>query len=90
MSTFELKTLTQEATQLYATEVDAILRSGDRDTKRIEQLLDGMLGLCFDAEILLLFKKLCRHYFQIDPAATAEYVHIYRDMWEEEREAGDE
>ncbi len=43
-----------------------------------------MLGFCFDEDMLLLFKKLCRHYFRIDPAATADYVHTYREMWDEE------
>ena len=78
------KRLARDATRLYAAEVDAILRTSDRDRRRIEQLLDGMLGFCFDEGMLLLFKKLCRHYFRIDPAATADYVHTYREMWEEE------
>ena len=78
------KRLARDATRLYAAEVDAILRTSDRDRRRIEQLLDGMLGFCFDEGMLLLFKKLCRHYFRIDPAATADYVHTCREMWDEE------
>ena len=81
--------LAQEATRLYAQEVEAILHTGARDSQRIERLLDQMLGFCFDAQMLLLFKKVCRHYFRIDPSATADYVRIYREMWETEPEAGD-
>jgi hypothetical protein len=33
---------------------------------------------------LLLYKKLCRHYYAIDPAASAAYVHAYREMWDSE------
>jgi hypothetical protein len=31
-------------------------------------------------------KKLCRHYFKINPEATASYVYAYRDMWDEKSE----
>ena len=31
---------------------------------------------------LALFKRLCRYYFYIDPAATAEYICIYRDLYD--------
>ena len=34
-----------------------------------------------------LFKRLCRYYYTLDPAATADYVHSYRGMWDSE---GDE
>ena len=39
-----------------------------------------MLDFCFDDEMLMLYKKLCRYYFDIDSAATASYVNIYREM----------
>ncbi len=35
--------------------------------------LDGLLDFCFDPEALLLYRKLCRYYFTIDPVATAFY-----------------
>jgi len=72
--------LAREATKLYAAEVDAILDSHCTDAGGIEHLLDGLLDFCFDDDMLLLFKKLCRYYFRIDPAATADYVHTYRQM----------
>ncbi len=43
-----------------------------------------MLDFCFDDEMLALYKKLCRYYFDIDPAATVSYVSFYREMWENE------
>jgi hypothetical protein len=45
-----------------------------QDIRRIEHTLDGLLDFCFDPEVLLLYKKLCRHYYAIDPAATGDYV----------------
>lgn len=78
--------LARQAEQLYSVEVDALLREKCRDPQHIERLLDGMLDFCFDDEMLLLFKKLCRYYFKIDPVATASYVYAYREMWDEEED----
>jgi hypothetical protein len=43
-----------------------------------------MLNFCFDDGMLVLYKKLCRYYFDIDPKATVSYVHAYREMWDEQ------
>lgn len=32
--------------------------------------------------MLLNYKRLCRHYFTINPQATVDYVHAYREMWD--------
>ena len=63
-------------------EVDAIIQSGEQDTQRIEHQLDDMLSLCCDPDMLVVFKRLCRYYYGIDPVATAEYVNAYREMWD--------
>ncbi|MBN1106451.1 MAG: hypothetical protein JXL84_23810, partial [Deltaproteobacteria bacterium] len=52
-----------------------------------ERCLDGMLDFCFDDEMLVLYKKLYRYYLNIDPEATASYVHFYREMWGNEGQA---
>jgi hypothetical protein len=70
----------------YAPVVDAIVRTQCKDTRHIEHTLDGLLDFCFGPEALLLYKKLCRHYYFIDPSATAEYVQFYREMWDSEPE----
>jgi hypothetical protein len=76
--------LARQAVEEYAPLVDSIIRDESRDAMRIERTLGGLLDFCFDAEALLLYKKLCRHYFDIDPAATASYVQAYREMWDSE------
>jgi hypothetical protein len=65
-----------------ADRVEAILKAQDHDSRRIERCLDGMLDFCFDDEVLVLYKKLCRYYLTIDPEAAVSYVQIYREMWE--------
>ncbi len=78
--------LARRAVSEYAPIVDSIVRARSKDIRHIEHTLDGLLDFCFDPEALLLYKKLCRHYDDIDPAATVEYVHAYRDMWDTETE----
>lgn len=75
--------LVRQAETQYACEVKQIINSKERDPKRIEQLLDRMLDFGFDDGVLALYKKLCRYYFDINPVATASYIYIYREMWEE-------
>jgi hypothetical protein len=76
--------LARDAVHQYSAEVEAILKAQSRDSGRIERCLDGMLDFCFDHGMLVLYKKLCRHYFDIDPEAAASYVHAYREMWDEQ------
>ena len=85
-----LQALNRQAVREYAPIVESILRSRSRDTSHIEHTLDGLLSFCGYEPALNLYKKLCRHYFDIDPAATAWHVNAYREMWDsEEKEANE-
>jgi hypothetical protein len=77
--------LARRAVAEYAPIVDSILRDQSRDVRRIEHTLDGLLDFCFDGEALVEYRKLCRHYFLIDPVASATYVHAYRDLWDSDQ-----
>ena len=61
--------------------IDRIVSSGSKDPKAIEHTLDALCEVAFDEDVLFLFKKLCRYYYNINSIATAEYVYIYRNMW---------
>ena len=74
--------LFRQAVPLAKAEVDAIIQSGEQDTQRTEHQLDHMLGLCCDPDMLVVFKRLCRYYYGIDPVATAGYVQAVREMWD--------
>jgi hypothetical protein len=80
----QLQALNKEAVQAYTPIVNAILQAGSRDVRNIEHTLDGLLDFCGYEPILQLYKKLCRHYYFINPAATVEYVNAYREMWDSE------
>ena len=80
----ETQRLARQAESLYTPEVGALIAEGSLDAKRIEHLLDGLLDFAFNPEVLLLYKKLCRYYYFIDPRATVSYVNAYREMWDED------
>jgi len=85
-----LRSLAQQAVVIYENEVSNIIQSKCTDTKEIEQTLEKMLDFCFDPSMLLVFKKLCRYYFEIDPHATATYIMRYRELWDtEDKEPAD-
>ena len=78
----EFPRLYREAASQYGAEVEAIVRNGSCDVARIERTLDGLLDFAADRDCLEWFRRLCRHYWDIDPAATAGYVHAYRELWD--------
>lgn len=78
----QMVALFRQAVPLANLEVDAIIQSGELSTQRIERQLDHMLGFCCDPDMLLVFKRLCRYYYGIDPMAAAGYVQAYREMWD--------
>jgi len=73
-----------QAAQEYRPLVDAILESSSQDVKHIEQTLDVLLDFCGYTPVLLIFKRLCRYYWHIDPSATASYIDAYRRYWDSE------
>ncbi|WP_045477028.1 hypothetical protein [Serpentinimonas barnesii] len=78
----ELQALREQAIEALTPAVQDMVRSGSRDVQRIEHTLDKLLGVACLPEGLTLFKTLCRHYWTLDPQATASYVHAYREMWD--------
>ena len=74
--------LQHQAAQQYQPVVDDILRTRSRDTEHIEHTLERLLDSCGDEDVLQMYRKLCRHYWDIDPAATAYYVNAYREYWD--------
>jgi len=76
------------AAQQYRPVVEDILRSGSRDAQHIEHTLGGLLDFCGYEPVVLLYRQLCRHYWQVDPAATAFYINAYRERWDSD-EQGD-
>lgn len=85
----EMRDLEQRAAREYRPVVDDILRTGSRDARQIEHTLDGLLDFCGFEPALAMYKQLCRHYWDIDPAATAYYVSAYRERWDGDAREGE-
>lgn len=66
----------------YSPVVEHLLRSENRDAREIEHTLDGLLDFCGDSSVLELYRRLCRCYYGIAPAAAASYVKFYREMYD--------
>lgn len=62
--------------------VRKMIRNGTRDPRQIEAMLDRLLDCACIPEGLVLLRSLCRHYFPINPSATASYILAYREMWD--------
>jgi len=63
-------------------EAEKIINTKSKDINNIEHTLDALCEAAFDDEILNIFKKLCRYYYDIDPQATAQQIQFYREMWD--------
>ena len=48
----------------------------------VEQALDRMLDFCGCDKILNLFKKICKHYYEIYPEMIAYEINAYREFWD--------
>ena len=81
-----MRELQRQAAQQYQPLVDDILRTRSRDTEHIEHTLERLLDFCGDEDVLQMYRKLCRHYWDIDPAATAYYVNAYREYWDSDEQ----
>ena len=61
---------------------EQIINNKSQGISEIEHTLDALCEAAFDDEVLAVFKKLCRYYYDIDPVATAEQIQFYREMWD--------
>ncbi|GAB6011994.1 hypothetical protein [Viscerimonas tarda] len=78
----ELQTIYSQAEIYYASAVDDVIRHQSKDTKEIEHLLNYMLDFADNEKILMLYRTLCRYYFDINPQATAEYIQSYKELYD--------
>lgn len=78
-----LNDLHRQMALAYTPIVQGIIQSGSRDVHEIEHTLDHLFTCAGYPQGLLLFKSLCRYYYGIDLAATAQYVNFYREWYED-------
>lgn len=79
-----INSLTKDNLKIFIPMVEDIISRNSKDVKEIETLLDILLDSCFNDEVLVLYKKLCRYYFYIDSEASKDYVRYYFEIYEED------
>ena len=75
---------------IWKPKAENIIITKSKDINDIEHTLDALCEVAFDDEVLVVFKKLCRYYYDIDPQATAEQIQFYREMWDNDEEIEDD
>ena len=80
----------QMAEQAFIPKVDTIIQTHCTDFRTIDKLLDDLLSFACDDRILILFKRLCRYYYPINPEITAYYDDAYRRMWDDNESENEE
>ncbi len=56
----------------------------------VERMLDYLFDFAGNDKILLLYRRVCRHYFQIYPESIAWYIMEYRKEYDRESLIGTE
>lgn len=77
-----IQPLIRQNLSLLTNQVDILIKGRERDDNRIQRLLDSLLdyaSICDEG--LVLFKRLCRYYYGINPQVTAEYISICHDLY---------
>ena len=80
----QMNQLTKLAHVQYSPVVEDLIKRRCTDENEIEHLLDWILDFAYEEKMLLLFKKVCRYYYPINPKATEDYINFYREMWDED------
>ena len=65
----------------YEPVVNVIINKKIVDEQYILCTLDKLLDFCFDDEMLLLYKKLCRYYYPFNRGAIVDYIKYYFEMY---------
>lgn len=83
-----IKGLSQQAFWAYKPIVDDICsrKSVSVKANELEPILDGLLSVCISDEILALFKQVCRQFYNRYPEMIADYVMLYKELYENEDE----
>jgi hypothetical protein len=77
-----IQALHLQAVEALKPNVREIIDSNSRDARLIEHTLDHLLDHACIPQGLVIFKSLCRHYWEINPHVTANYINAYREMWD--------
>ncbi len=82
-----IRALNDMAVREYTPLVDYIC-SRVASKNEVERILDYLFDFAGNDKILLLYRRVCRHYFQVYPESIAWYIMEYRKEYDRESLVG--
>ena len=80
----ELSLLWKQKYLMLKEEAEFVIENNIKDEIRIERILDNLLELCEDEKALLLYRKVCRYYYSINPIAIVDYINFYKEWYDQD------
>ena len=81
----ELAVLQEQKYRLAENEINFIIKNNIKDDNRIERAIDEILEFLDDEEALLLFRKICSYYIELNPKATLYYINYYIEEYDPQK-----
>lgn len=78
-----LRQLNKDLLELYTPVVQDMCDKKSVTQYELEYFLDYLVSACVSDEMLLLFKKVCRRFYEEYPETIAEYIMFYKEMYED-------
>lgn len=71
-----------QASEAYTPLVDDLCRRPDASENEVGLMLDYLLSFCDSPEVLEMYKRVCRTFYNKYPESIARYVQWYREEYE--------
>ena len=75
--------LNKQKYEVIKDEIEKIIRDNIKDERYIQRKLDEMLDILLfyeNDDSLLLFRRLCKYYFSINPIVATQYINYYKEQ----------
>ena len=83
MEAFEnLIMLKKEKHKILKSEVEYIINNSVKNEVKIQNTLDELFDLCEEDDGLLLYRRLCRYYYDINSVVAIEYIKFYKEEYD--------
>lgn len=77
----EISELQKDTVKDLEIEINYIINKRIIDDNRVANVFDSLLNLLQTDEVLILFKKLGRYYYYVNPYLVCDYVNFYKEMY---------
>lgn len=75
-----------EALRVYRPLVRSVINGAITEKQDIERIFDGLINFCGEPEFVELLKELGRYMYRKEPAMVAEYILLYKEIYDSDEE----